>query len=108
MTKNQTATDHTRRSLLAQITVLRETRNYADEIEAGRLTRIIERKLAELDQFDADTTASDYVLPLLPDHEQRTNGMGRQVCCETCHNCGTRCVRVLDGELWCPICGAYR
>ena len=57
MTKNQTATDQARRSLLAQIRVLQGTRDYADEIEAERLSRIIERKLAELDQISTDRPA---------------------------------------------------
>ncbi len=28
--------------------------------------------------------------------------------CQHCHTCGTRLQRVLDGEEWCPTCGAYR
>ena len=83
-------------------TLARIEANKASDAEVARLTG---QTIAE---FDADTTAPDYVLPVMPDHEQRTNRTGRQVCCKTCHNCGTRCVRVLDGELWCATCGAYR
>jgi hypothetical protein len=56
-------------------------------------------------EFGADTTAPD---PRLPDHERHTNRADRQVCCKTCHECGSDLRNVLDGELWCDTCGAYR
>ncbi|MEM4206369.1 MAG: hypothetical protein QXQ43_03725 [Nitrososphaerota archaeon] len=28
--------------------------------------------------------------------------------CGRCHTCGTVLMEVLDGEEWCPKCGAYR
>jgi len=33
---------------------------------------------------------------------------GRQVCCRTCHTCLQPLREVLDGELWCDTCEAYR
>lgn len=41
-------------------------------------------------------------------HAQKTNLSGRQVCCKTCHVCGNALKEILDGELWCRECGAYR
>ena len=28
--------------------------------------------------------------------------------CQRCHTCGTRLMKVLDGEEWCPTCEQYR
>jgi len=41
-------------------------------------------------------------------HLRTANRSGRQMCCEVCHQCGTQMNRVLDGELWCAECEAYR
>jgi hypothetical protein len=41
-------------------------------------------------------------------HARRVNVAHRQECCDTCHDCGQPMARVLDGELWCDTCQAYR
>lgn len=41
-------------------------------------------------------------------HPRCVNRTGRQTCCEVCHECGGDLSRVLDGELWCAECEAYR
>ena len=41
-------------------------------------------------------------------HERRVNSSERQTCCRQCHTCGGQLREVLDGELWCDACKAYR
>ena len=45
---------------------------------------------------------------VFPNHAHRTNRAGRQMCCQVCHECGQTLRTVLDGELWCDHCLAYK
>lgn len=57
---------------------------------------------------DGDVMARLEALRRYWQHARRVNGSGRQVCCFTCHECGGWLKTVLDGELWCGKCEAYR
>lgn len=60
------------------------------------------------DAVDEDVMARLEALRRECQHARRVNGSGRQDCCHACHECGGWLRQVLDGELWCGKCEAYR